>query len=279
MPAPLKSVHSLESYLGTDSTDTGILVIIHARPKAGKTTLAATASQFYTPGKPCDLEDMLFLVMDNDGLGALESKGIKVPSINVLKMWADMGFTRGTRALLDGLPALLDKRGTNILCVDSLSSLDIEANAQYYDRAPEGVDHWTSFRQVLGEHRIFHSNIRRLGVDVIYNCHSKVVGEAETEVAKTKDRALRLAAGGNIVPALTGQALSIYQRDQSFQGAIMVKKAVNGAGLSRILCTVEQSGFEAGSRYEHLFETLIPCDMRAVFARIHDSRKKKESNQ
>lgn len=262
------------------SKDTGIVCLVHGRPKSGKSTMLATYSKFYRPDEACFLDDLLIMVMDNDGLGSLETRvakdgrriGVRAHTINVLNIWRDHGISDGQTILLAQLKAILaDLPQITCVAVDSLTSMDIEANYQHYDCAPEGMDGRRSFGLVLSEHRQLHAALRKTGKDLIYTCHSRAIVDDTAPQEKLK-AAVRMLGGGNIIPAITGQALAIYQRDLSFQIAIVPREDPKLGWVTRVL-TTSSGGFEAGSRYQHLFKAEEAFDLGALYQRIREARE------
>ncbi len=283
MPLPAKTgslggPNPLDKYFDQPegSAATGIQIMVHARPKVGKTSLAATASQLFTPDTPCFLEDMLFLVMDADGLAALESRTVKgkpaqvrAHTLNMLQIWGELGFVKGQRVLREKAGEIITKHpDIEWIVTDSLTAMDIEANAAHYDNDSE-ADSYTKFRMVLGEHRMFHSWIRRLGKNIIHNVHSKMLSDLVDDKAEKKRDILRMAGGGDIVPGLTGQALPIYQKDISAQFYLSLDRS--GA---RSLHTLSAKGAEAGSRYGHLLNAEESPDLLAIQHKILAARAK-----
>lgn len=245
------------------------IFFVHGPPGVGKTTLGATMSAQWLKGKV--LKDTLFFTGEPDGLAAIHARGMEAPQINLVELWEEHGFLK-TLGMLPKLVAFAKEKfpGLTRAVLDSATAANDEAESD-----SKNIDDKRQYYGAILEcHRRLCAFIRGAGFDYwAVLAHSKAFSVGETPESKVQNNALRMAGGGAIVPAITGQGLSRYQRMASIQIALTSKDPGAGKPLIRKALTItDPMGFQAKNRYESLFKREEEPDLGMFIDRIEAAR-------
>jgi hypothetical protein len=249
-------------------------IVIHAPPKNGKTFFAASASEAYPdeldPEAPAVLEDMLWFSVDAGACAGFEEAGLECPNvINVNELIADLGPIAGVEAALK-LAKQVKTSNPKIRynVVDTVSQLDRYWTAHFGALRAGEENTYALFRDIFNAHKLFHSNVLRLGLRNIWLCHSKAVAEGNTIQAKNSQRAQKVPGIDAIQPDITGQARTVYIGNASLELVILAK--ISPKDRLKMRWTVYPyggHGFEGSNRYHQSLELEEEANLRKILAK------------
>lgn len=276
-------------------------LLIYGQQGAGKTTLAATASEFYpeTPwaarSTPLILKDMMWLQADNNGLVSLAAHNIFPAAVfnlyEVLRP-ARAGETKQTAKDIDEaclwfskeLEHARDTLGIKWVVIDTLSTLCAEYELLYIqgEKCPvserSGVrdmrSAWTALANRL---TLFRRNLIMSGVRYIYLAHPSL-NNAEVEAqnarpdqrAEKKARAVVASSSGfnnDIVPLIPGKTGKLVNGEVDL-GIWLEMIDLPGKPLKHVVYPQGGNGAQGKSRYIEILGKTEPANLRAIEQKI-----------
>jgi len=248
-------------------------LLFHAPPGAGKTYLAATASEAWPKQLPSkkmiDLEDMIWIGIDAGATAGFASLGINIPKyIDFRDALVDYSVVDAMKQIQDYIDAKLMEPGS-WLVVDTLSMLDRYLLEYYEGRTTES---WAIYRMIGHFHRRLFADLSLITSRIIFLCHSKAPFQGDDAKTKTRQKA-QIAGMAEIVPDLAGnQARGVYVANVSLLGTVLPKRDPKGGGSERILYPLGDKGFEGKSRWEHILNREEPPHLGKLFKKILDAQ-------
>jgi len=269
-----------------------LILLILGQFGAGKTALAATASEHFPANWPTtrhkgkaakyNLTDMFWLSVDKKACAGFRERGVNVRQFDVLdfmgneKTWRKAGFTRQPnvfKAAEFGLKVAAAS-GATYLVVDTVTTLDrlfIEywmahcpVSARTGNRDTQGM-----YGEILGWHLAFFTTCIKVTTATLFLCHTRVLGEAELTTEKARQKTMTTAAGGIIIPDITGKGALPYKAHCSAQLAIVGKPIPGKKGqLERYVSTVKDGESETKNRWELSLDAREEPHLGKMFAKI-----------
>lgn len=280
----------LDKYKAMLKPSTGLalqdsLILILGSPGAGKTTLAATASQFIPEKlpaeKPVALDDVVFVSCDEGATDGLEALGLSVKVVDFNAIDRDVkNPTQSMDIALD----LARTSGASICVWDTVSKFDMllaswlnqPENRGLWTGQGGGEDKFALFRYVLATHQVLMSKFRQFTGLRIALFHAKaMIDDLSASTAQQKERVERQdkaqGVGGmaSLVLDVTGRARDLWTRDASLiLGVRQVE--VPGKGIQREVLTKFDSAADmlVKSRFEAKLPAKIPPNLRAAINTI-----------
>jgi hypothetical protein len=264
-----KPVESYVTMSHEEPVEQSLVLVIHGQMGAGKTTLASTASSKFPDTLPTEraapgeapkyvLDDMAWLSFDPKATAGFRERGVTVPNFDVPHfrgtedLWKAAKFARQPtifQAAEFGLQQLLARK-PKWLVIDTVSTFDLGLN-EYYSKT-ESSNKFEKYNKIFGAHKAFYNICASAGCAVIFICHSKAEIESDDSDAAAKQDVLRTAAGGNIVPEITGKGKLVYKGAASMQLAVLTKTVRDGKRkvLERYVSPIKTAGHETKNRWE-----------------------------
>lgn len=256
-------------------------IAIYSPIGGGKTTLAATASQFFPksglpttrikPGqKLISLKDMLWFAFDKNACASFHERGFEVPK--VIDVWRLLGDPETWKAAgflappskLQALSKCVDRvikevRTGNyqFVVVDTLSTLN-ELVLDYWGEdknVPKTRQGERNQQMMYGRVRdtmsAFLNNLLLLPCYVIQLCHVKALS-SEATPEQLKQRLVLNALGiVDLVPALVGATQGLMKRHVDLELFIAATPVTNKPGeFSRKIYTVTEYNIEGKNRHQ-----------------------------
>lgn len=264
-------------------------------PGVGKTVCAASASVHFPHGKYprrkrstdpmpelVTLSDVLHIGFDDGACEPLTADMIDLPSVDFQEYLADSASagTHGPNpekalALLmrDVRKYVAETPECKIVIADTLTSLD-RTLVTYYGNVWSGHarELQKQYGDVLRVHRKFHTDLKALGVRIVYCVHSKAAFiEDGANKQKQEQQAKAVSADVNmptIVPAISGQSSTMYIGDCALELFMRRKQDPRTKQLSYMVATVTTNdGCEAKTRYPVLDDS-EPANLAGIFEKI-----------
>lgn len=272
-------------------------------PGSGKTMLIATASSEFV-GWPTEkwegplryLPDVCVASVDRAATLPLKERGYSVSEFSIAEFlafeseWGKKFSKKPTweavaKFAVEELANSSPRFGT--LAIDNLSVLDGKIKRGLIRKAKRDVkpgyslDMRTVFGEVQDRMAAFWDAVCELPWNVLFLCHGKSTGEdmiseaKDSEAAKARRASLRTAAGGEILPALTGGASLLFKVGPSFTFGLVPNKSIGPKGevvYDPYLQTVRMEGsefdFETKSRASLSLNPREPANIFKIMEKI-----------
>lgn len=182
-PAPLPTI-GFSSLQASHPSD---VIIIHARPKEGKTTCALTASPKFDPtksGKGVVVDDIAIISFEKTGLSHARSMGYEFKYLLDMSPYMDEKIAVLDKVLesaLQQVSAIAQARTVHTVVVDGLTTLDCCWAAELSAQA-EG---WELGRRLNTKHKSLLMKLTALPANVIITMHSKVINKMDADKKAT----------------------------------------------------------------------------------------------
>ena len=294
-PAP-KS-HSASSW---DDGLEALVVVIQGQFSAGKTTLAATVD----PGCPDPLptvkhkgppkhtlKKVFWMCYDKGAILSFKERGIAVSRFDVRKYMAEKkcSVMVATEAGLREAEHAV-QGGVEWVVIDTISVYDKMLDAYWQamllsDKGlKDGNDSKSAnklieevqipkYGRMFSSHKMLHDNLMNLGCGVIYLTHSKAMidlglGNSDDKEKQKKVRqTMTTAAGGVLVPDITGKGAGVYKADARLQ--LVVKVVANMKWqLIREVWADPKDGYETKNTFELSIVGKQEPNLRKILAKI-----------
>jgi hypothetical protein len=254
--------------------------------KHGKTFFAGTASKFWPTDldakEPVDLTDLFWIACDNGALNGFNQYNLNVPNmLNMNEVLREVPLPKAVDVVKAAGMAAYEK-GAEILVFDTISVFDSDIITYWSGRIREkedgSIDNNTLYRNVLATHRKMETLCRQLPFKyVIWLCHLKYEAEVRTYDAKEKKKALQKKSavdapgGGQLIPAITGQARDmVYGANVDLDGVLFATQPPGGKEYIRKLYTQPDAGkgFSASNRYANRLEPVEQANLRQIINKV-----------
>lgn len=253
---------------------------------AGKTFFSASASNYMPKSLPAKkrtvLEDMLWMGFDAGAAAGFKHNKLSVPYLDIVQIMSDPdiyehhGFTTRPPTITEALNIMhnladdyIAEGKTHFLVVDTITTLDVMLLDHHRKVCKGDTNTYAKYDLNLAAHSEHHNRNKATGINVIYNCHSRAVGESPSQ--KDKNVSVLVVGGSRFIPDITGRAPAIYKRDASAQIVIAATKRPKVPGLSRkVYIGYNDIGWEGKNRYEGL----LPDEMEPNLGKILEIIKK-----
>lgn len=283
----------------------GMIIGAHGPFAAGKTTLAATASEKlpdsgfpkerHPPNEPPKyiLDDLAWLSFDPKATAGFRERGVSVPTFDVPYFmgdadgpmgWRAAGFKRAPdiiQATVFGVQQL-KTLSPKWLVVDTVSTFDDFINQYWFDHheASTSSDKNIDTRKVYGDiaksHTDFFSQCTRLGCGVIFLFHSKALVEPDDKdkkkekAAKARQETLATATSGLIVPQITGKSKGKYLGAMSLLVYSDTKEVPVGTKReTEYFVWTKSRKAETKNRFGASLAETEPSNLRAILAKVN----------
>ena len=276
-PAPAKKgpVDMSSHFRTSDEAELEGAVIVHGTPGAGKTFFAASASEFFPDdmndlgqGKIRDLEDMLWISVDDGATAGFKAAKIRVRELDLRALMGE----KGVPTALDMVRKLVSTQKFKYVVLDTISQLDKYLGGYYAQIHADNPNTFSLYRDILARHRRLHQDLSLLEGQKIYLAHSKALMEASQATADQKNRAKAAAmAGADAIQVdITGQARNLYLASASLV-VYLAATVAPGTGkreIKRIAYPYGGAGFEGKTRHQHILEYQEEPHLRHIFEKI-----------
>ena len=269
-----------------------LILLILGQFGAGKTALAATASEYFPAKWPTtrhkgskakyDLKDMFWLSIDKKACAGFRERGVSVRQFDVLhfmgteKLWREAGFVSPPnifKAAEFGLKVAAAS-GATYLVVDTVTTLDRQFIEYWMAHCPTsartgGKDTQSMYGEILNWHLRFSTEAIKATTSTIFICHTRVLGLAEKQEEKARQNTMTTAAGGIIIPDITGKGALPYKAHASAQLAVVGAPVVGAKGkLKRYVSTVLDGDSETKNRFELSLDPREVAHLGQLFKKI-----------
>jgi hypothetical protein len=279
-----KPVPKRDDCWSDDETMEGFVVCIHGPMSAGKTFLAASASEHYPADLPAakmvDLGDLYWGAADRGAVDGFKHNNIRVPVFNFTRFMGDRElwskhfnaeptiiqtanhFVRTAKErVVSGL--------TKTIVVDTLTTLDSHFFAYHAAKYAAHPNHYEAYKHNLAAHLLFHTSLCQTGANILYLFHSRAAGDESSVSEKAKQASVLVAGGARYVPDLTGAAPKFYKHDASLQLVMMATKEAGKKKLIRkVLIGLNDKQYEGKNRFEGLLNEIEEPNLKTIFQKI-----------
>lgn len=264
--------------------------LIYGPPGHGKTTVAATLSEFFpherlemtreqlAGEKIIELEDMFWVDYDPAATAALAQFRVKVRSLNMKQVFAQLGPTAPlvwARRCDEILDTVLPSKLTGIVD-DTLSSYDHKMTEYWASNAPkskagnkDGVAMWVEVRMTHIRRKNHMDSIAgHRGAQLMTLAHAAVRMEKDPkEMGAAQANARREAEGqeGDIVPMITGKAEGVFKADAEVW--VLMRESV-GRGPEKRFLYRKLDGWETKSRLSGFLDEKEPANLRQMLNKV-----------
>jgi hypothetical protein len=246
-------------------------IVITAPPGHGKTTIAASISEFFDPtfSKKVALQDCLWFLFDMGGLDSLTASGVDVPYIDFTRVATekDLSYQPGSM-LMEAIAYAQDQAAKGIvkhLIIDTGSALD--RMWHMFGQKKYGKD-FGLYDEIISKHNeLWTIKLRPLMCNVIMLMHTKAV----TESQKKKDQSV---ANYDWVIDTSGNSGGTYRKHSSLFGVVSRDIKLRGKANEFTLHPYGAFGIEGKCRYPVLQEK-EPANLKIAYDKIKASMNSK----
>lgn len=232
-------------------------IAVHGKPGSGKTTLAATLSEFCPEVLPAPqwtkLEDIIWVPFDTNATDALTDVKLEVDEVPVNEIINSFDKIGDVMRCIDDAVMAAHERGYKTVVFDTVTKLDKMMLAWWDANGPRtksgGRDSFAIWRSVTAMHQRFHENSDLLDMNVITLLHTKPVSQSDSGVQKNKVG----ATAGSIIDSrfdfMYEDTVNVYRRDTSHIFVTDCQK--KGKEYVYQIHDDSYNGFEAKSRFRN----------------------------
>lgn len=222
----------------------------HGPPKAGKSLLAATASEhfngvFETDKGPTELPDMFWWAYDAGALRSLERFGLVVPQAINFATVSGADIFAAHREAMKLVYESIEKGLTKWLVCDTVSALDSKWKTYFRDKTTESASKFALYDAMLAAHNKYFEMLNTLPCHIIFLSHSKAQLHDDEGMQK-KNKASSM--GGDIKLAVTGQAADEYRRHADLIASVRKIYDRKNRTFKHVFYPEVSSDFEGGNR-------------------------------
>lgn len=262
------------------------------KPGSGKSTTAASLSQFFPKdfnlearkkAKVIDLEDVIWLPIDEGALVPLGLAKLKVRSVPFQKLVSEHG-------ILDGMSRSVDMVFDNstkdtVVCFDTGTVYDTMMMDFWEDNAPKtrqgNRDSFAIARLMTVHSRRLEGKLMDLGCHLIINMHGKPVSQVQEQdapgvstVKEAQQKAFLTPGASDVRPGYYyNECANVWRQhlDCVFYTQMKVKKV--GREVKLITEPTDSEGFEVKNRWAMVTNAVEEPYLRGIYKRVEESYK------
>lgn len=247
-------------------------IIIHAKPKEGKTTVALTASaKFDLGGKPGLIDDVGVITFDATGLAYTKALGYEFSYWIDMSDHMDKGLAHLDKALeasIKMMKELAIAKKIHTLIIDPITTLDVFWLAEL----AKSYEKWQLVEQGNLKHKRFLLDmLMPVPCNLVITAHNKKLGAMEDAAKKDS---LGLDAEDTVVLDIGGyNGPKLYRTQASVMLPLSCTRGKTVKEDNYSLYPRGYKGMEAGSRYPELNAIdKMPANLKEVFKIIKSAR-------
>lgn len=262
-------------------------IALIGKPKSGKTTTAASMSQFYPKelGKKwVKLEDVIWIPVDEGATVPLGLSKLEVQSIPFAALLAEHGILEGINRAFD--MAFDHTTKDSVVVLDTGTVMDTMLMDYWEDHAPStrsgSRDSFAIARLMTVHSRRLEQKLMDMGCHVIINMHGKPVSQPQQNdpmgvvLSKEAQKAAgQMPGGGAVRPGYYYNEVANLWR-QNLDCIFYTKATVKGKSRTyQLICEPgsEADQHEVGSRWLAVTQPVEEPNLRAIYKRVEESYK------
>jgi hypothetical protein len=238
----------------------------------GKTECAATASEFYKEERSeiCQLQDMIWLLLDNDGLSAFKKRNLDVDFIDLTNVPLEE-FEVILLKSISYVNDLLKSGEKKTVVIDSLSTVDCLIQARLkaeYEGSKFG--YWDA---VLAAHMKIFTALKSLEGNLIAVVHVipvNVFGEGDAKKAAEAKLQAQGLKEGDLKFDIAGKSYNFYKNN--FSEIWPIRAYGQAPKRTFTLHPYGIAGIEAKTK-QNCFNKEEPANLQKLFEKIRNSGK------